>query len=214
MFRPRSTNTTLEAAPAHKAPSLTEICSKARRVRGYMYCCCPNSHQDRITGGPTSVLVDCPRRVQRVQVQRKYHTNFEIAQCPESERNPKVCMPSPPLETAGEAAPAKAKFKRVRRPTDLARRKDLCHVRPRDSHPVLCSQASLTNMIYMSEASIYGCISSRTSFVQGSSPGARQMPMPQTHETSRQLIRKPRSHNPTPQKDRPPNEWPRTQQQR
>jgi len=73
---------------------------------------------------------------------------------------------------------------------------------------------SLTNMVYMSEASIYGCISSCTSFVQGSSPGARQMPMPQTHETSRQLIRKPRSHNPTPQKDRPLHEWPRTQQQR
>jgi hypothetical protein len=29
-------------------------------VRGCMSCYCPKPHQDRITGGPTSVLVDCP----------------------------------------------------------------------------------------------------------------------------------------------------------
>jgi hypothetical protein len=44
-------------------------------------------------------------------------------------------------KNARDAAPAKAKFKRVRRPTDLTRRRDLCHVRPRDSHPVSCSTA-------------------------------------------------------------------------
>jgi hypothetical protein len=77
-----------------------------------MGCCCPNSNQDRITGGPISVLVDCPRRVQKAQVQREYHKDFGTAHSPESERNPKVCTPSPTLKKCKRGRPSQSQVQK------------------------------------------------------------------------------------------------------
>jgi hypothetical protein len=77
-----------------------------------MNCYCPKSHQDRITGGSTSVLVDCPRRVQKAQLPRKGHTEVGIAHSPESECNAKVHMRSPPLQKCKRCRPSQSQVQK------------------------------------------------------------------------------------------------------
>jgi hypothetical protein len=136
--------------PKHRLRSRRSA-RKLDDLRGFMKIVAPSPIKTASRAGRQASSSAVREGCKESHAQRNQHTDAEIA--PSGERTSSKAAFAHQQQIAREAAPVK--FKRVRRPTDPARRQDLCQVRPLDSHPVPCTPSpSLTNKLYMSEASI------------------------------------------------------------